>query len=67
MIICFFSPLNAASNFLGSSILRSPSEKKKAVKISGKVCVAMAVATSPGEEIKEYGFQFPLLFVSLYF
>lgn len=47
-------PTPLASNFLGSSILRSPSEKKKAVKISGKVCVAMAVATSPGEEIKEF-------------
>lgn len=46
------SPL--ASNFFGSSLSRSLSEKKKVVKIRGKVCAAIAVATSPAEEIKEF-------------
>lgn len=46
------SPL--ASNFFGSSLSRRLSEKKKVVKISGKVCAAVAVATSPAEEIKEF-------------
>lgn len=46
------SPL--ASNFFGSSLSRRLSEKKKVVKIRGKVCAAVAVATSPAEEIKEF-------------
>lgn len=48
---------NVGSNFKGSSLPSSLRQKKKVVKISGKVSAAAAVETSPAEEIKEYNFQ----------
>ncbi|KAH7547408.1 protein POST-ILLUMINATION CHLOROPHYLL FLUORESCENCE INCREASE, chloroplastic [Ziziphus jujuba] len=42
------------SNFKGSSLPSSLRQKKKVVKISGKVSAAAAVETSPAEEIKEF-------------
>jgi hypothetical protein len=46
----------AASNFIGSSMPRCFPNKKRVVKISGKVRAVAAVATTPVEEIKEYAF-----------
>ncbi|KAL5575711.1 hypothetical protein UlMin_017410 [Ulmus minor] len=48
------SPHPLASNFFGSSLPRSLPEKKRVVKISGKVSAAAVVSTSPDEEIKEF-------------
>jgi hypothetical protein len=53
--------LIAASSFIGSSLQRSTTKKKRAVKIGRKVIAAAAVtvATPSMEEVKEYEFPLP--------
>lgn len=56
-----FMFLIAASSFIGSSLQRSTTKKKRAVKIGRKVIAAAAVtvATPSREEVKEYEFPLP--------
>ena len=56
-----FMFLIAASSFIGSSLQRSTTKKKRAVKIGRKVIAAAAVtvATPSMEEVKEYEFPLP--------